>query len=213
MCGRWRETALNHPHVWSHINFGKLTPVGIAEMVARAKMAPLHLDVEILAWTTPGADVGDFNSITTHPPVRMAFRVRPKPKVTWGNETDDAIVDARLTQLPVKAVSTFSTHNETRLRKEFWLRHASILAGLTRLCLAPSTFQAFRVMLAEAPPDGPRLPRLTKLILSGVSLTQDISSVQYTHESHGARSPTGDPRSTHVHCGRVCNSNVGRDSE
>jgi F-box-like len=127
--------------------------------------------VEILAWTTRGANVGDFGSILTHPPVRMAFRASPKPDVFWGDEMDNAIVDSLLTHLPVKAVSTFSTQSETWLRKEFWLRHASSLAGLNRVCLAPSTFRAFREMLAEASPDGPRFPGLTKLILSNVPLT------------------------------------------
>ena len=44
VCRRWRETALNHPRFWSHVNFTKLTPVGMAEILARAKMAPLHLE-------------------------------------------------------------------------------------------------------------------------------------------------------------------------
>jgi hypothetical protein len=29
VCRRWRETSLNHPGLWSRINFTKLTPVGI----------------------------------------------------------------------------------------------------------------------------------------------------------------------------------------
>jgi len=45
VCRWWRETALNYPPLWSHINFTKLTPVGMAEILARAKMTPLHLEV------------------------------------------------------------------------------------------------------------------------------------------------------------------------
>ena len=44
VCRRWRETALNHSHFWSHINFTRLTPVGMAEILSRAKTAPLHLE-------------------------------------------------------------------------------------------------------------------------------------------------------------------------
>ena len=44
VCHHWRELSLNLPHIWSQINFTKLTPVGTAEMLARAKMAPLHLE-------------------------------------------------------------------------------------------------------------------------------------------------------------------------
>jgi len=47
VCRLWRDTALNRPHLWSHINFTKLTRVGITEMLARAKMAPLHLEARI----------------------------------------------------------------------------------------------------------------------------------------------------------------------
>ena len=45
VCRHWRETALNHPTLWSHIDFIKLRPAGIAEILARAKMVPLHLEV------------------------------------------------------------------------------------------------------------------------------------------------------------------------
>jgi hypothetical protein len=47
VCRRWRETALNHPRFWSHVHFTMLTPVsmaGMAEILSRTKMAPLHLE-------------------------------------------------------------------------------------------------------------------------------------------------------------------------
>jgi hypothetical protein len=47
VCRQWREVALNHPRFWSHINFTKLTSAGIAEILARAKMAPLHMHLEV----------------------------------------------------------------------------------------------------------------------------------------------------------------------
>ena len=43
VCHRWREISLNLPCFWSHINLTELTPACAAEMLARAKMAPLHL--------------------------------------------------------------------------------------------------------------------------------------------------------------------------
>jgi hypothetical protein len=46
VCRRWRETAFNHPRFWSHINLTKLTPVGMAEILSRTKMAPLHLEAD-----------------------------------------------------------------------------------------------------------------------------------------------------------------------
>lgn len=40
----WRETALSHPRFWSYVNFTELTPHGVAEILSRAKIAPLHLE-------------------------------------------------------------------------------------------------------------------------------------------------------------------------
>jgi hypothetical protein len=51
VCHRWRDISLNMPYLWSHINFTKLTPAGTAEMLARAKMAPLHLEAKTSQWS------------------------------------------------------------------------------------------------------------------------------------------------------------------
>ena len=40
VCRQWRETALNHPHLWSHINLPLPASALTAEILARAKMAP-----------------------------------------------------------------------------------------------------------------------------------------------------------------------------
>ena len=47
VCSRWRETALNHSLLWSHIDFNMLTPAGMAEFLTRAKMTPLHLEATV----------------------------------------------------------------------------------------------------------------------------------------------------------------------
>ena len=51
VCHRWREISLNLPHLWSHINFTRQTPDCSAEMLARAKMAPLHLEAVTSNWS------------------------------------------------------------------------------------------------------------------------------------------------------------------
>ncbi len=48
VCHQWREAALNHPRIWSHINFTKLTSAGVAGMLSRAKMAPLYLEADVI---------------------------------------------------------------------------------------------------------------------------------------------------------------------
>ena len=44
---RWREIALNQPLFWSHVDFTTLTSAGAAEILARAKKAPLHLEARV----------------------------------------------------------------------------------------------------------------------------------------------------------------------
>jgi len=51
VCHHWRETALNCSYLWNYINFNKLNSAGITEIVARAKMLPLHLEVEAFNWS------------------------------------------------------------------------------------------------------------------------------------------------------------------
>jgi F-box-like len=51
VCRYWRDTTLNYPHLWSHINFNKLGWTGFDEILARAKMAPLHLEAKVTHWT------------------------------------------------------------------------------------------------------------------------------------------------------------------
>jgi hypothetical protein len=43
VCYQWRDIALNLPLFWSHVDFTTVTLAGAAEILARAKKAPLHL--------------------------------------------------------------------------------------------------------------------------------------------------------------------------
>jgi len=128
---------------------------------------------DIIAWTVPDADleVCDIGTM-----IKASASARLVLSVTasgWRYGTDTVIFDAMLSHLPLDAISTLSALNNTRLSKEVWLSHASQLTMLKRARLVPTAVRAFREMLEEdAPPNGlPRLPKLTKLILSEVSLT------------------------------------------
>src|SRR6266702_4088089 len=44
VCHQWREIALNLPLFCSYVDLTNLTPAGVAEILARAKKAPLHLE-------------------------------------------------------------------------------------------------------------------------------------------------------------------------
>jgi len=47
VCHQWREVALNHPSFWSNINVTTVSPAGVAEMLARSKAVPLHLEARV----------------------------------------------------------------------------------------------------------------------------------------------------------------------
>ncbi|KAH9987712.1 hypothetical protein BJV77DRAFT_772829 [Russula vinacea] len=125
--------------------------------------------VKIVAWNmTVKADAPN-TLFRASGPARLVFTA---PCGSWNHEMANAIFDLLVTRLPVNSVSTLTTQNRTRLSREFWLSHASRLPLLERVLLVPTALMAFRHMLAEdAPPDGPRLPLLTKLTLVGVTLT------------------------------------------
>ena len=48
VCHQWRQIALNQPLFWSQVDFANLNSVGAAEILARAKTAPLYLEARIL---------------------------------------------------------------------------------------------------------------------------------------------------------------------
>jgi hypothetical protein len=124
---------------------------------------------EVAAWTMPDAD--DVHDLRTLFTASVTARLKFGATGDWDDEVDTAIFDSLLALLPVDSVSTL-TVQRTQLNKEFWLSHAPRWPLLERARLVPTAVKAFRDILAEdAPPDGPRLPSLTKLILVNVRLT------------------------------------------
>ena len=151
-------------------DIGQLFPYVVRNVYGPQDTEPLRsilisdegLQAKFFAWTRP--DVHLYSNISP----RFALTVMAE----WNPEVHTEIFDALLMLLPVDSVSTIMAVNHTRLSKEFWLNHAPRLPSLEQARLVPSAVKAFRDMLAEdAPPDGPRLPSLTKLTLVNVTLT------------------------------------------
>jgi hypothetical protein len=131
---------------------------------------------EVCAWAMPDADLEADVEICDPASVdNMSCSACLMFSATgdkWRIGVDTAIFDALLTHISLNSVLTLTAHNSSRLSKEFWLKHASRLPLLEQACLVPVSVGAFRGMLAEdTPPDGPRLPSLTRLILLDVTLT------------------------------------------
>jgi F-box-like len=127
---------------------------------------------EVLTWTTPGADVKVCGPDTLKDMSRSACLLFSAKCDYWNYGVDTAIFDALLTLLPMNSVSTLTAQNRTRLSKKFWLGHAPRWPLLEQARLVPTSVGAFGEMLAEdRPPDCPRLPSLTKLVLLDSTLT------------------------------------------
>jgi len=148
---------------------------------------------EIVAWTAPDADLEVCNSVTL---VKAAVSARLVLSITsdhgWRDEMETEMFDGMLSRLPLNAISTLSAQNDTQLSKEVWLRHAPRLTKLNRVLLVSTAIRAFKEMLEEdTPPNGrPRLPQLTQLILSKVSLTllrtHHLCNMLVKRKEHGA---------------------------
>ena len=126
---------------------------------------------QVVAWTIPDVDV-KVGHETTLKSESASARLMFTATGNWFDDVETQIYDDLLTLLPVNSASTFSALNQTQLSKESWLNQAPLFASLERVCLVPTAVKAFRDMLAEdAPPDGPRLPLLTKLTVFYVTWT------------------------------------------
>jgi hypothetical protein len=128
--------------------------------------------INVIAWI-PDADLEYYpfspNILNDSIPARLRFTASC---ASWHRGVDMGIYDAFLAVLPLDSVSTFFAHCYTEFSKEFWLSQAPRWPSLEQAHLAPTAAKGFRDMLVEdAPPDGPRFPSLTKLILLHVKLT------------------------------------------
>jgi hypothetical protein len=128
---------------------------------------------EVVGWTVPAADVNvcDPNTLLSAS-FSARFMFAATGARSWPRRMDSSIFDSILKLLPMNSVSTLSVQNDTRLSKEFWLRHAPRLPLLEQARLIHTAIRAFRDMLAEdAPLAGPRLPLLEKILLVDVPLS------------------------------------------
>jgi hypothetical protein len=133
----------------------------------------------VVAWTIPDVDSKFFDPNTMvceSVPARLIFSSTGH-KWPLGVETE--ILEALLTHLPLNSVSTLTTRNNPDIRTEFWVNQAPKWPLLERASLTFGTALRFmRMLIEDAPPDGPRLPSLTKLNLIGSKVIWTATTVR-----------------------------------
>jgi hypothetical protein len=78
-------------YLWSFINLTKLTPAGAAVMLARARMAPLYLEVETIKWNK--AKIKPFKELIEahiHHICHLSMTVRPNQLKMFGQLVSSA---------------------------------------------------------------------------------------------------------------------------
>ena len=133
----------------------------------------------VVAWTIPDVDSKfiDPNAMVRESvPACFIFTSTGRK---WPPGVDTEILEALLTHLPLNSVSTLTTRNSPDIRTEFWVNQAPKWPLLERASLTFGAALRFMLMLIEdAPPDGPRLPSLTKLDLIGSKVTETATMVR-----------------------------------
>jgi len=131
---------------------------------------------DILLWTVPNADAEyrDSDSFT-----RASFSARATFTAlcpSWGIPTSNAICDAVLRALPTSSLATLTVLNSMKVPREFWPAIAPRWPLLERVRLSLTNLTPFlRALIEDGHLKSPLFPSLTKLFITGASLTTDIA--------------------------------------
>lgn len=131
---------------------------------------------DILLWTVPDADAEyrDNDSFT-----RASFSARATFAAlcpSWGIPTSNAICDAVLRALPMSSLATLTVLDSMKIPREFWPATAPQWRLLERVRLSLTNLPPFsRALTEDGPLKNPLFPSLTKLFITGTSLTTDIA--------------------------------------
>jgi hypothetical protein len=130
--------------------------------------------IDVLLWTIPdaGTDYHDYGSFAgASPSARAVFTVHSSS--FWDAGASTGVCRAVLSALPVSSLVTLTVLDCRVVPEEIWLgnTHTSQWPSLKCLRLRSSTLCFFTSTLTgNVPPDGPLLPSLTKLIITGSPL-------------------------------------------
>lgn len=131
---------------------------------------------DILLWRVQDADAEyrDSDSFT-----RASFSARATFTAlcpSWGIPTSNGVCDAVLRALPTSSLATLTVMNSMKVPREFWPATAPRWPLLQRVRLGLTNLTPFlRALIEEGHLKSPLFPSLTKLFITGSSLTTDIA--------------------------------------
>ena len=114
VCRQWREIALNQPLLWSRVDFTSLSSAGVAEMLDRAKSAPLYLKANVSShWRER------FNTLREELQARgpNIYHLRISAKPTLLRSTLEGLVSPA-PSLNYLSLSSCRGHDESRMRRD-----------------------------------------------------------------------------------------------
>lgn len=131
---------------------------------------------DILLWTVPNADAEYRDSDSFAQASSSARATFTALCPSWGIPTSNAVCDAVLGALPTSSLATLTVSDSMKVPREFWPATAPRWPSLERVRLGLTNLTPFSRALTE---DGhlksPLFPSLTKLFITGSSLTTDIA--------------------------------------
>ena len=131
---------------------------------------------DILLWTVPDADKEHRDNDSFTRASLSARAVFTASNQLWEFMTETAIYDTVLASLPTSSLATLTVLNFSVVTRNIWLRYTPRWSSLTRVRLGCTVMRPFIDALTEdAPPEGPLLPSLVNLVITGTPLTMDTA--------------------------------------
>ena len=131
---------------------------------------------DILLWTVPDADKEYHDNDSFTRASLSARAVFTASNQLWEFMTETAIYDTVLASLPMSPLATLTVLNFSVVTRNIWLKFMPRWTLLTRVRLGCTVLRPFIDALTEdAPPEGPLLPSLVNIIVTGTPLTMDTA--------------------------------------
>ena len=131
---------------------------------------------DILLWTVPDADKEYHDNDSFTRASLSARAVFTASNQLWEFMTETTIYDTVLASLPMSSLATLTVLNFSVVTRKIWLRYMPRWSLLTRVRLGCTVMRPFIDALTEdTPPEGPLLPSLVNLVITGTPLTMDTA--------------------------------------